>query len=106
MTKLSHPTLLDADRNTVTTHRNYNPKNLYGYNICYRNPNKRPMYQPIEIPKKFPPKFQLQTGVLPTIENVVKLGIPDKIINTFVKQSNLYAVSSTKDPEYIINDDE
>ena len=102
-TALSTSKLHEANGNTVVTHGNYTPQRPYSYKVQYKD-NSQPTCTPFVLKDQFQPKFQLPTGVTPSVAAMCNLSLPDSIIDGIVIRSNTYAKAHTKLDETILVD--
>ena len=72
--------------NTVTTNDNYTGDEPYPYHLQYKD-ESQPFYELIKLDNHFLPQFKIPYDVIPSVDLVCKLSLPNKLINTIANQS-------------------
>ena len=81
---LPPPKLKDTEDNTIITHGNYCSHQPYAYQVQYYD-KPQPKYVPFDLTDKFLPKFKLPHGVVPSIDAICNLSLPNSLIDGIVE---------------------
>ena len=102
---LPPPKLKNADDDTVVTHGDYSCYTPYAYQVQSYNNKPQAEYTPFDLTDQFLPKFKLPYGVVPSVDAICLLSLPDLLIDGIVEWSNVYAMAQTNVSPTIVEED-